>query len=104
MEQEDNTKDGRTAYVDDLSEKLRAVKLDIIDAQQQMSVGTMANRVAAAGELAMLESRQKNLCDSIQHAEKHHAEDWSAIRTGLQQDVDAIQESFINWLHKYNQR
>jgi hypothetical protein len=88
-------------YLDDLTEKLRSVEAKISEARKHMESDKPANMVLAAGELAILESRHRELVEKIAAAKGRHAEDWSILHTELQEDYDAITNLLGNWIARH---
>jgi hypothetical protein len=88
-------------YLDDLTEKLHSVEAKISEARKHLESGKPANMVLAAGELAVLKSRHRELAEKIAAAKKHHAEDWSLLHTELQEDYDAIMNGLGDWVTRH---
>lgn len=88
-------------YLDDLTEKLRSIEAKISKARKHLESGKPENMVLAAGELAVLESKHRELAEKIAVMKGRHVEDWPLLHTKLQEDYDAIMNSLGNWITRH---
>lgn len=85
-------------YLRDLKERLRSLDTRIADARQRLKSGAPKDKVAAAGDLGVLEKRHKALEEKIASASEHDADQWSTAHVELQQEADDISRLIERWL------
>ncbi len=85
-------------YIDDLKQRLRRVEREIAEARRHVESGKPADKTRAAGELAVLEDRHKELDQRLHEAERDDAEDWSATHSGFREQLDSLGDALERWI------
>lgn len=85
------------SYLDQLVKRLQSVDQKIAEARRQLATWEPGEDVSAAAELAQLEVKRDGLREKIDAAAKNGADDWSAFRTTLAQDLDALTGQIHGW-------
>lgn len=89
-------------YLEYLDNKLSAVESEMLRARRLEHEGRLKDLVAAAGEFAVLEARHKGLLERADTAREHHAEEWSALRTTLTEDLDSLLDALTQWISRHS--
>ena len=86
-------------YLQHLESQLSALESKMLRARRILEKGEIADRVAAAGALTVLEARRQKLEDRVKTAVAAHAEDWSTLRSTLAMDVDTLKDALTQWIN-----
>jgi len=85
-------------YLQSLNAKIQAIDFEITKAQRLFEEGKLADKVTAAGDLAILNDRKQALSEKIESAAAHHAEDWSTLHSDFEKSLDALSEELEQWI------
>jgi len=88
-------------YLRELKERLQSLDTKIADARQRLQAGLPKDKVLAAEDLAVLETRHRELEEKISAASEQHAEDWSTLHVELQKEVDVLTRSIERWVARH---
>jgi len=85
-------------YIQHLDKRLNEIDTKIFDAKNYLKQGKHTEKVAAAAELKLLEADHEMIAKKIAKAKSAHAEQWSALHTQFQEDLDALTEAIESWI------
>lgn len=85
-------------YTEHLKKTLHALDLDIEQARSRLEASDPEGKATLLAELGQLNIRHDHLAERIAVAREHGSDDWSAFRTSLQEDVDALEDTLERWL------
>ena len=87
-------------YIKHLEERLNDVDHGIERAKSRFEKSEAEEKVAALAELSQLRIRHDDLAARIAEAKEKGAEEWSSLRTGFQEEADALKDTLEKWLTK----
>ena len=87
-------------YMDHLRQRLRAIERDMAQARKKVETGPAQENASALSELSKLEIKHKDIEERLEAAAAKHAEDWSAVKAGFQEDIDGLSDTLENWITK----
>lgn len=88
-------------YIEHLETKMAEVANGIEKAKKSLESGDIEGKTRALGELAHLRGRRDELVKRIESAKAEGAEEWSALRTSLKEEADALADTVEKWLTKF---
>lgn len=77
-------------YIAELKQQLSELDREIARRRREVDSGALRHRPEAAGELAVLQDRHKEVEQRLAEAEKRDAEDWSDLHAGFREQLDGI--------------
>ncbi|MCG6904278.1 MAG: hypothetical protein LJE68_16520 [Rhodobacter sp.] len=89
-----------TDYIEHLGQKLNEIDHEIVRAKARFENCEMADKVKALAELSQLRVRHDDLAKRIEAAKDKGADQWSALRTGFQEEADGLKDTIEKWLTK----
>lgn len=90
-------------YLDHLKARIAEVDHEIAKAVEFLEHGKLKEKVAAAGELTLLQSSRQRLAQKLEKAKADHAEEWSTLQMVLREDLDALADALETWFVKHRQ-
>lgn len=90
------------SYIEDLVAKLQDVDQQLERARKTIEQGRASEKAAAIAQLTKLEARHKGLAERIGAAKEKHAEDWSDLHKGFQEDIDGLKDTLESWIMQYS--
>ncbi len=88
-------------YLAKLRAQLADVDAKIASAERRHDSGAPADKVAAAGELAMLRDRRHEISERMEQAAAQGAKDWSSLHAELETDLESLGIAVERWLRSY---
>ena len=89
------------SYIDHLKDRLERLESRMEAARAQIEAPDARSEMAALETLSRLRIRKAELEARLEDAKAAHAEAWSALHTGLQEDVDALFDGFEAWATRH---
>jgi hypothetical protein len=91
----------KAVYLRNLGSRLNEIDIRIAEAKRRLKSDPLPEEVAAAGELALLERKHKQLTDRIAEVEKEPEGAWEDFKTALENDFDALFRDVGNWIERH---
>ena len=92
---------GKT-YIEDIATMLSSVDQQLERARKTIEQADLPKKAAAIAELVKLEARRSELADRFEKAKEKHADEWSDLRKGLQEDLDSLKDTLERWILQYS--
>jgi uncharacterized coiled-coil DUF342 family protein len=86
------------AYIEHLERKLHDIDYGIERAKAAFERSAAAEKQKALAELSTLRVRHDELAERIEEAKTKGSEHWSAVRTGLQEEADGLNDTIESLL------
>lgn len=88
----------KAAYLADLKRRLHDLEARMRADKDRLATGSTDEKVKAAGDLAVVESRLVETKDKLARVEAEPEGAWEDFKTELEQDVDYLEASFDRWV------
>ncbi len=88
-------------YLAKLRTQLAEIDAKIREAERRHDSGAPAQRVEAAGELALLRDRRHEISARMEEAAREGATSWSTLHAELKADMDSLGTALERWLRSY---
>ncbi len=80
----------KEAFRQQLRIRLREVGAEISEAESRLTGVALEARVQAAGDLALLRERQRDILAKLDRLEHEPDGAWEALKTEIEEDLDAV--------------
>jgi hypothetical protein len=82
-------------------ERLKDLQIRLESDKRRLETGTSKEKVEAAGDLALVETRLTDLKEKIDDAERSSEGSWENFKVELEEDVGAVEDAVAHWIEKY---
>jgi len=90
----------KAAYLADLRRRMQDLEVRMAADKRRLAGGTPRDKVRAAGDLAVVESRLAETKKKLSRLESEPEGAWENIKTEIEEDLDYIETDFERWLEK----
>lgn len=91
----------KALYQDTLARRLDTLEIQIDKARERLARGAPADKVAAAGDLQILERACADLRGKMARLEAEPETGWEDLKTALEQDFDALFVEIARWIETH---
>lgn len=88
-------------YIDHIKQSMKDLEARIADTRRAFEEAAGEAKAERLDALERLETRHRDLQKRLEDAYARHAEDWSALRAGFQEDIDALTDAFERLILHY---
>jgi hypothetical protein len=90
----------KAAYLADLRRRMQDLEARMAADKRRLTGGTPRDKVRAAGDLAVVESRLAETKKKLSRLESEPEGAWENFKTEIAEDLDYIERDFERWLEK----
>ena len=88
----------KAAYLADLKRRIHDLEVRMRADRDSIAAGSSGQKVKAAGDLVVVESRLIETKDKLARLETESEGAWENFKTEIEQDVDYLEAAFDRWV------
>jgi len=91
----------KASHVHHLKQRIKDLEVRLELETKQLEEGSPSEKVEAAGDLAVVQSRLEDMNKRLAKAQEGHDGVWENIKAEFEDDVGSIETSVARWMEKY---